>query len=301
MLRALIKRQADTTNIEMVVGFRLGLHLFGLDTFTQWTPAEFDHCNHCQLSQTHLLPEIKCVIIYIPENRVNFLLDLLKPAKGKVALPFSIDFATQGRSYTFPLTWYCFGELILGTDGRSCEIHQDPQGWKGGSNLYVYGYVPTFFLHKYACRLRDCYEVTVRWAPEVPQVWPILEETSNLYPIRGWAGGALRDTHINVVEALPKIRALCPNRRNSSDDLVPTNLNADTAIQSYTEPSSEVTPPTAKLAVDENNGLIICGLKGCKKRGTKMCARCLKTGYCSKTCQKEDWKSHKKACERSRK
>jgi hypothetical protein len=131
MLRALIKRQADTTNIEMVVGFRLGLHLFGLDSFPQWTPAEFDHCNHCQLSRTHLLPEVKCVIVYIPENIVNFLLALLKPAKGKVALPFSINFATQGQSFTFPLTWHRFGELILRTDGRSCEIRQDPKGWNG--------------------------------------------------------------------------------------------------------------------------------------------------------------------------
>jgi hypothetical protein len=161
-LRALIKRQADTTNFDMGVGFKLGLHLFGLNNIPQWTPTEFDHCNHCQLSRTHPLPEVKCVIVYVPQNIVQFLLALLKTAKGKVPLPFSIDFAAQERSFTFPLTWHCFGELIVGSDSRSCEIRQDPQGWNGCSNLYVYGYVPTFFLHKYACRLRDCYEVSVR-------------------------------------------------------------------------------------------------------------------------------------------
>ena len=295
-LRARFKLQADTSRFDMSVGFRLGLHLFGVDNIPRWVPIQSDHCNHCQLSRTHPLPEIKCVIVLIPPNMIQALLALLKTAKGKLPLPLVIKFASRGKLFTLPLTWHCFGELKSGADGRSCEIYQDPLGWNGHSNLYVYGYVPTYFLHKYACRLRDCYEVGVSWAPEAPIVWPI-QETSEAYPIRGWAGWGLRDNETVVVDTLPKIHVPSSSRRNGSDPIIPTNLSAYAHIES----SPEVTPRTAQVAADENNGLMSCGLESCKKTGTKICSRCMKTRYCSKTCQQEDWKSHKKACAASRK
>lgn len=40
----------------------------------------------------------------------------------------------------------------------------------------------------------------------------------------------------------------------------------------------------------------ICANLLCLKRGTQKCARCKKVRYCSKACQKADWKLHKKVC-----
>ena len=34
--------------------------------------------------------------------------------------------------------------------------------------------------------------------------------------------------------------------------------------------------------------------KVCKKKATKQCSKCRKVYYCSKKCQKKDWKQHKK-------
>ena len=36
----------------------------------------------------------------------------------------------------------------------------------------------------------------------------------------------------------------------------------------------------------------VCG----KRQGARKCARCMKIHYCSRTCQKSDWSSHKKTC-----
>lgn len=38
----------------------------------------------------------------------------------------------------------------------------------------------------------------------------------------------------------------------------------------------------------------VCGV--CGGKGSKTCSRCLKAYYCSESCQKEDWKTHKQGC-----
>ena len=42
----------------------------------------------------------------------------------------------------------------------------------------------------------------------------------------------------------------------------------------------------------------ICGLSSCSSAATKRCTRCLKVCYCSETCQKNDWKSHRLNCKK---
>ena len=37
-----------------------------------------------------------------------------------------------------------------------------------------------------------------------------------------------------------------------------------------------------------------CAKKGCSNEGTHLCKRCQIASYCSRSCQKADWKSHKK-------
>jgi hypothetical protein len=39
-----------------------------------------------------------------------------------------------------------------------------------------------------------------------------------------------------------------------------------------------------------------CTAPGCTNEGTKKCATCRVSYYCSKECQKKDWKAHKKKC-----
>ena len=41
-----------------------------------------------------------------------------------------------------------------------------------------------------------------------------------------------------------------------------------------------------------------CENPGCSADGSKRCAGCKQVSYCSSTCQKQDWKSHKSACHR---
>lgn len=44
---------------------------------------------------------------------------------------------------------------------------------------------------------------------------------------------------------------------------------------------------------------IKCGLPSCEKRSTKHCSKCRRARYCSRDCQKADYKKHKKVCKAS--
>jgi len=39
-----------------------------------------------------------------------------------------------------------------------------------------------------------------------------------------------------------------------------------------------------------------CEEPSCTKNGSMSCGRCKSASYCSKVCQKKDWKRHKKDC-----
>jgi hypothetical protein len=47
-----------------------------------------------------------------------------------------------------------------------------------------------------------------------------------------------------------------------------------------------------KDKIGRNRACKVCG----KTTKVQRCAQCLKVGYCSKECQKSDWKSHKAFC-----
>ena len=53
---------------------------------------------------------------------------------------------------------------------------------------------------------------------------------------------------------------------------------------------------------DEENTKIVENLRECsnctKLDSNYKCSKCKKVFYCSKKCQKEDWKSHKKICKK---
>jgi hypothetical protein len=41
---------------------------------------------------------------------------------------------------------------------------------------------------------------------------------------------------------------------------------------------------------------VSCGLKTCSNEGAKFCSGCHRTKYCSRECQKKDWKKHESLC-----
>ena len=45
---------------------------------------------------------------------------------------------------------------------------------------------------------------------------------------------------------------------------------------------------------------LTCSREGCDSPGTKVCVRCGEARYCSRECQKADWKTHKRNCKKKK-
>ena len=45
--------------------------------------------------------------------------------------------------------------------------------------------------------------------------------------------------------------------------------------------------------------MTLCHREDCLEAGTQRCSRCKQTNYCSKECQRADWKKHKKQCKKN--
>ena len=51
---------------------------------------------------------------------------------------------------------------------------------------------------------------------------------------------------------------------------------------------------------DKKEQVTKCSGNGCTETGTKQCSACLQVSYCSKSCQREDWKRHRNLCQQVR-
>lgn len=54
--------------------------------------------------------------------------------------------------------------------------------------------------------------------------------------------------------------------------------------------------PADQFAGDVEKSCNACGFTPSLDTSFKCCARCQRTSYCSRGCQREDWKEHKKDC-----
>jgi hypothetical protein len=50
------------------------------------------------------------------------------------------------------------------------------------------------------------------------------------------------------------------------------------------------------VSTQNQNGRNDSSCNLCGKAGTKKCSQCEKVKYCSRTCQRQDWKKYKKNC-----
>lgn len=95
------------------------------------------------------------------------------------------------------------------------------------------------------------------------------------------------NAHVTRIAILPifDVPWLTPSRQITDDSAVDTATRA-------TGP----TRPT--VSVTETKESIIDTCKFClKKEAAKKCGKCMSVMYCSRTCQRNDWKAHKKVCE----
>jgi hypothetical protein len=94
-----------------------------------------------------------------------------------------------------------------------------------------------------------------------------------------------------MIKAVLKMKPTLKNIKSLTDDQVSRIVNrADAVVFTDDSPLSRFRPAVA---------LHSCA--NCSKVETaiaqyKRCPQCMKTFYCSKDCQKADWKAHKKAC-----
>jgi uncharacterized paraquat-inducible protein A len=62
-------------------------------------------------------------------------------------------------------------------------------------------------------------------------------------------------------------------------------------------PKPELPSPTALTrTTQENLSCKTCGEKNSTEKKLKRCVRCQSAVYCSATCAKQDWKTHKREC-----
>ena len=111
---------------------------------------------------------------------------------------------------------------------------------------------------------------------------------------------AVISTRMDVIECLVHAGA-DPTKEDLSRASLPAHLNGGSTPITLASSSmqSDVIRLFSRCELARTKAdpvVFVCNAQGCESTGTVACASCLRSWYCSKECQKADWKSHKPMC-----